>query len=122
MKLLLMVVAASAIAFTAQQGRASASSAHMVTIAQWYVGGTLHRASATQWRMASHSDRLATSADWIAAVWGAQRVQRVTGEDMNRLRPYASNLVRCVDEAAPAAGNQRASELAAACIRLLGYS
>lgn len=88
---------------------------------QWYSGGTLHRATANQWRLAAYANKLATAADWVAAIMGERGVRQLTGGDMSRLRPYAAQLVTCIDEAAPAAGNQRASELAAACMVLLGY-
>jgi len=88
---------------------------------QWYSGGTLHRATANQWLRGSYSNKLATAADWVVTGMGKSQVRRITGGNIDRLRPYATQLVACVDETAPVSGNSRASELAAACTILLGY-
>lgn len=82
---------------------------------EWYEGGTLHKATARQWNAATYRNRLATSADFIAAAKAAS--------DMKELRARAAGLERCISEGTddPRLQDLRVSEVAAACIILLGY-
>jgi len=82
---------------------------------EWYEGGTLHKATGQQWQAASHSNRLATSADFVAAT--------VKPSSMSELRTKATSMERCVTEATrgPESVSLKASELAAACVILLGW-
>lgn len=90
--------------------------------AQWYSGGTLHRADGQQWKSASGADRLATSADFAAKVIGERRVKKLGSID--KLRPYATDMRSCIDSSlsdlsATAARRQSVASLAAACSILL---
>ena len=67
------------------------------TAADWYEGGTLHKANAQQWRAGSARDRLATAADWATVSLGRDKVRALGSID--RLRPYAEEIVWCADEA-----------------------
>ena len=83
------------------------------SLAEWYEGGNLHRATAAEWASASASNRLATAGDWSVAILGENRVQQM---GMNGLRAYARQLVNCVSEAVSGGPrNQAVSEVAAAC-------
>jgi len=81
-------------------------------------GGTLHSATAGEWRNASYANRLATAGDWAAA---ALRRQGKVASDIAELRTRAEAIQTCVSEAAQAgADNLKASELAAACLIISG--
>ena len=86
----------------------------LVADSEWYSGGTLHRATVGEWRSASYRDKLATAADWALA---HDRVKsEVMGSgSMQTLKPFAIDLVACVDGAAGPSGNDglRVSRLAA---------
>ena len=90
--------------------------------AQWYSGGTLHRANGAVWKSSSESNRLATSADFAIIIIGKNRVQAMGS--MNRLKPYALQMKICIDEAVVGRGGNKisVSEVGAACGVLLGWS
>lgn len=89
---------------------------------KWYSGGSLHRASVGEWRSASNRNRLATAADW-AMIHGAVKDKVTRSGSIETLRPFAVDLVTCVNEAAGPSGydNVGASELASACMILMGW-
>ena len=80
----------------------------------WYDGGTLHNATAAEWKAATDANRLATSADWATVMtgWDTLTVARV----------LATDLRLCVNEAVKASpAQQKVNELAAACAVLMGW-
>lgn len=88
----------------------------------WYEGGTLHRSNVDEWNNATSSNKLATASDW--AISSSKIKTKVTSSgNMDTLRPFASELVQCVNEAAAAkgSGSMNASELATGCIVLKGW-
>lgn len=89
---------------------------------EWYSGGTLHRATVGEWRSAPRRDKLATAADWALAHDRVKNKVMRSGS-MQTLRPFAADLVACVDSAAGSSGNNslRVSRLAASCMVLLGW-
>lgn len=54
----------------------------------WYVGGSLHRATITQWRAAAYRNQLATAADFVASGRGVRASETL---------PQAIELVTCID-------------------------
>jgi hypothetical protein len=82
---------------------------------EWYRGGTLHKATGGQWQAAPYSNRLATSADFVAAA--------TQPRSMSELRTKATSMERCVTEASrgPESRELQVSGLAAACVVLLGW-
>ena len=76
--------------------RAMAMSSTMVLIlsffvsgtanAQWYSGGTLHKADGNEWVIASRADRLATSADLAITIIGKSEIVRELGSMDNSAR------------------------------------
>ena len=82
--------------------------------AQWYSGGTLHKARGSQWVVATEANRLATAADFAGVALGEEAVQRLGS--MNKLKA-------CVDETFSDSSlrGMSVSEVASACIILLGY-
>ena len=88
----------------------------------WYSGGSLHRATVGQWKMASYSNKLATAADWAITRPFVENQVRKKGS-MDALKPFATQMMNCVDQAADGEGysNTKVSELAAACALLMGW-
>jgi hypothetical protein len=85
--------------------------------AQWYEGGTLHKATAREWLAATSANRLATAADFAAT---ALKQEGKVARDMADLRVRAEAIESCVSQVAGAQGaeNQPVSGLAAACVIL----
>lgn len=79
----------------------------------WYIGGTLHKATLGQWRVATSRNRLATAADFIAASNLNLRASEVL--------PQATALVTCIDRTVLDGRNvddRPVSEIAAPCLVL----
>ena len=88
----------------------------------WYSGGSLHKATVGQWKTASYDNKLATAADWaVTHPTVKSKVQK--GGSMETLRPFAVQLMLCVDEAAAGKGYDSTSvaQLAASCVILMGW-
>ena len=64
----------------------------------WFQGGTLHQKTAADWVKAPHRERLATAADYAIAVLKDTIVWDAIS-DVDQVRPYAEDLVECIDEA-----------------------
>ena len=92
------------------------------SFAAWYSGGTLHRATVAEWRRATYANKLATSADWAITRPGV-RAKVMRSGSIENIRPYAVQMLTCVDAAAGPAGYGAlgVSELAAACAISLGW-
>ena len=87
--------------------------------AEWYEGGTLHRANFEQWQSASAPNRLATSGDWAVRILGKDEVRRI---GMDGLKVRAQQLSNCVTEASfGTPSNLAASEAAASCAVLMNW-
>jgi len=69
---------------------------------KWYEGGTLHKKSAIEWQAASSKDKLATCADFVAALWKSGNLKPSIADQLSTvddLRPYAQELVDFLDAA-----------------------
>jgi len=89
---------------------------------KWYENGTLHRASVAEWNRATYANKLATAADW--AITRPQIKTKVKNSgSIDTLRPFASQLVTCVNEAAAGQGygSMSVAEVAASCMILMGW-
>ena len=84
--------------------------------AEWYEGGTLHDSTLGEWRSASSQDRLATAADFTAAVLK----DTSTFDEALRRTPAMLN---CINEVAedPRLDTQETATIAAFCAILLGW-
>jgi hypothetical protein len=82
----------------------------------------LHKATVTDWQEADYADKLATTADWVMIIPEIKTEVLLSG--INKARPYAIELIACVNEVAAGQGyeDMRISELAAACIMLMGWT
>jgi hypothetical protein len=88
----------------------------------WYGNGTLHRASVAEWNKATYANRLATAADWSISRPQIKAKVKNSGS-MDTLKPFAVELVSCINEAAAGKdyGNMSATEIAAGCMILMGW-
>jgi hypothetical protein len=89
---------------------------------EWYSGGNLHNVKCSKWKNASYRNKLATCADWAAnRPWIKKKVQ--ASGDLNTLKPYANQLLRCMDEAitGPESNNMSTARVAASCMVLMGW-
>lgn len=85
----------------------------------WYEGGTLHKAKIGEWLAATGHDRLATSADFVAATLdGEQRAKT----SLDELRSRAAGMMVCISEAGddPRLHFLEVTDVAAACAVLMG--
>jgi len=88
----------------------------------WYEGGNLHRKTVRSWKNASYSNKLATAADWALTSPKVKRIVK-NSSSINTLKPFAKELVSCVDEASSGTGyeKQDVSGVAASCMVLMGW-
>ena len=89
----------------------------------WYEGGTLYRATVSEWNSATYSNKMATAADWAISRPAIKAKVKRSGS-LKTLKPFAIALVECVNEAAAgeSPGNNDVVELAAACMILMGWN
>ena len=92
------------------------------TLGKWYANGTLHGASVAQWNRATSANKLATAADWAITIPKLEAKVKKSGS-IDTLRPFAKNLVACVNRASTGKGygSMRVSELAATCMVSMGW-
>ena len=87
--------------------------------AEWYEGGTLHKATVAEWHKATYANRLATSADFVVVANRAEAER-----DFSTVKPKAIELARCISESTKDIAEiqqHKVTEYAAVCITLLGY-
>ena len=89
--------------------------ASVIYAGEWYSGGTLHDATLREWYSASYQNRLATSADFIAAVKRAK--------DMKQLKERAIELEHYITTVAtdPVSHGQKVKDIAVIGIVTLGF-
>jgi hypothetical protein len=89
---------------------------------EWYENGTLHRANIQQWNSASYANKVATSADMAISHSKVSGKVRNSG-NMSTLRPYAFELLTCINETSAGKGYEtmKISEIAAMCIILMKW-
>lgn len=78
--------------------------------ASWYSGGTLHQANDMDWLLAMPENRLATSADFVAAT-----KEKFGVSSIDELRGPAEQMNGCITEAAKAKSGQTVRSLAVVC-------
>lgn len=89
---------------------------------KWYENGTLHRGSVADWNRATYANKLATAADWAITRPQVKKKVKNSGS-IDTLRPFASELVTCINEAAAGQGygSKSVAEVAASCMILMGW-
>lgn len=96
---------------------------------EWYEGGTLSSAGLLEWQDASMENKIATSADFVASLYGKKFFKNsisqkiVTIEDF---KPYTLDLALCIEKAGNKFArkdltNQTVSEFAVLCAALMGW-
>ena len=88
----------------------------------WYVGGTLYDATAGEWQKSSYENKLATAANWTLMDPNIRKIS-YKSSSMETVRPYAIELVACVDQISvgDSYAKKDVSSLAAACIVSMGW-
>ncbi len=88
---------------------------------KWYEGGNLHKTSVGEWRTATYENQLATTADWSISRPQIEAKVRISGIDA--LKPFAVELLTCINEAAGGQGYEKmaVAELAASCMLLMKW-
>ena len=85
-------------------------------VANWYEGGSLHKAKTSNWKISTDKNKLATCADFMATVDNSV--------SMDELKKRATDLKICIDKATKGlenTNNQSVSGIAASCITIMGY-
>lgn len=72
---------------------------------KWYEGGTLHQATVADWLSGDESNKLATCADWAIR---HEKIKSIvmSSSNIDTLKPFASELCKCVTGAIPETINQ----------------
>jgi len=95
---------------------------HNKTEQQWYAGGSLHQSNISEWKAASHANKLATAADWVLV---APKIKALAqNSNVEVLKPFAQELVTCVNEATEGheqSDHSKTAEIATMCMMLMGY-
>ena len=63
----------------------------------WYVGGTLFNVTVREWQKSSHENKLATAANWTLMQPSIRKTSQKSST-METVRPYAIELVACMDQ------------------------
>ena len=66
------------------------------TAGYWFEGGTLHTATAKEWRQGTPANKLATAGDWALRA-SAQLTEEVGKGDVDVIIPHAYKLIVCVN-------------------------
>lgn len=88
----------------------------------WYTGGTLHRATVAEWKRATYENKLATAADMAYTTRKGKSAFQNNG--IEGVRPYAIDLVNCIDGSTKGNTSYDSSEvalIAAICITMMGW-
>lgn len=81
---------------------------------EWYSGGNLHKATISEWKVATDKNKLATCADFV--------LSQNKDMDFNVLKIKANALVTCIEETIEGhstVDNEKVSKIAAQCMLLM---
>jgi hypothetical protein len=83
-----------------------------INMDSWFIGGSLHKSTVAEWRKATYANRLATSADFVAAT------QNIDYGNMEELLLMSIELESCISTATSGGNveNEQVSFIAAICI------
>lgn len=86
---------------------------------KWYEGGTLHKATMREWKIATDENKLATCSDFIA------KIRKDNGTPFNETEILSESyaLKRCIDETQNNKSTEtwKVIDMASSCLVLLGY-
>ena len=88
----------------------------------WYVGGTLYNATVGEWHKSSYENKLATAANWTLVQPTIRKISRKSSS-METVRPYARELVACMDQVSvgDSLADKNESSLAETCMASMGW-
>jgi len=86
---------------------------------KWYEGGTLHKATMSEWKDASDENKIATCSDFVAKI----RLDSGVAYDENEILTESYALKRCIDatQNEKNMSSWKVAEVAAVCLVELGY-
>jgi len=86
---------------------------------KWYEGGTLHRATIAQWRVATDDNKLATCSDFVAKI----RLDKGIAFNETEILAESYALKKCIDAAQKDVDitSWKVVDIASACLVELGY-
>ncbi|MFT3926711.1 MAG: hypothetical protein QM778_29470 [Myxococcales bacterium] len=67
--------------------------------ANWYTGGTLHKATAREWLQGSTQNQLATASDWVLTSKDQKAKVDAAAGNMSLVLPSADKLRQCINAA-----------------------
>ena len=84
----------------------------------WYEGGNLHNATVGQWKSATHRNKLATAADWLASTKWKGHLN--SPRDFEKIKVKANMLVKAVNKVITVEGtdSMKVTEIAAAIVTM----
>lgn len=81
---------------------------------KWYEGGTLHKASALEWQNATYDNKMATCADFFAALYQGKKFKQTilsSIKSTDDMVPYVEKLVADIDIALSKEQNAKKNEM-----------
>jgi hypothetical protein len=89
---------------------------------EWYQNGNLHHSNVAEWNKATYANKLATAADMVLVSTKIKNLVKESG-DVDTARPFAVELVTCLNEAAAGEGYEDTdvATLAVMCMKLMGW-
>ena len=94
------------------------------TAQEWYKGGTLHNSNLLEWKKASEKNKLATTGDWIVAIFNKKGIS--LGSE-NKIKEKAVEIRMCTNNRISKFKSQnnlkgiKANEIAYKCMIDYGY-
>ena len=93
---------------------------------EWYEGGTLSNKDNIAWLDATDGNKLASAADSVAVFFNEKllvpRIQNhISYQDIDSFKPYAQELVDCIDEGSQTSAVVRYTEMAIVCVASMGW-
>jgi len=84
---------------------------------EWYMNGTLHKATVKEWINATEENKLATTSDWVFSVPQIREKIEDGSRSVDSIKPFAESIVSCVDTATEGMPkNSKVAEAGALCI------
>lgn len=85
---------------------------------RWFLGGTLHKSNATEWKQATRKNRLATCGDFATQWYNKKGIQPTS---MDQVKIKAEQLLNCIDGAIddPSIKDEEITTVATYCIALM---
>lgn len=77
----------------------------MSSASEWWEGGTLHGASVKEWKQATYSNKMATSADWILTLYNEGSLTgKIVFNSPDDVKILCKSMVSALDDAVSEGG------------------